>query len=301
MYNGGSSQPYPRRFNMSYSIIKFAKIKSISEISEYAGHNLRTKISKTRNENIDLQRTPKNRRLVNTFNAKKTEDLQKSITAHFKKLGVKVRKDSVLAIDLIATTSPEYWGDWHDQIGTPQFEKKLKVWEDIQLKQAQKEYGAENVVFAECHLDETTPHIHFLVLPLEKKDVIYKNRHGTSIKNKVVLNANKYNPEFYTGLVTRFAEANSSLGLQRGNFNSVVDPTPLKDYRNQLKKEILKQKKITDSYISAITGAQGQAQMIKQLANENYALKRENAGLQAQLAVSKGGDLSDEALDALGM
>lgn len=286
---------------MNYCITKFQKIKTNSELSEYAGHNLRTKISKTRNENIDLQRTPQNRRLINTFNIKKTEDLQLSITAHFKKQGVQVKKDSVLAIDLIVTTSPEYWGDWQDQIGTPQLEKKLKVWHDIQLKQAQKEYGAENVVFAELHLDEATPHIHILVLPLEKKDVVYKNRHGTTVKNKTVLNANKYNPEFYTGLVTRFAEANACLGLQRGNFNSAADPTPLKEYRNQLKKEILKQKKITDSYINAITGAQGQAQMIKQLANENYALKKENAGLQAQLAGFKGGDLSQEALESLGM
>lgn len=286
---------------MNYCITKFQKIKTISELSDYAGHNLRTKISSTRNENIDQDRSIHNRRMINTFNVKKTEDLQKSITAHFKKNEINVRKDSVLAIDLIVTTSPEYWGDWQNTIGTPQFEKKLSTWKDIQLKQAQKEYGAENVVFAECHLDETTPHIHFLVLPIEKKEVTYKNRHGTTVKNKSVLNANRFNPEFYTGLVTRFAEANASLGLIRGNFNSAVDPTPLKEYRNQLKKEILKQKKITESYINAITGAQGQAQLIKQLSNENYSLKKENAGLKAKLSGLTGAQLSNDELSSLGM
>lgn len=133
----------------------------------------------------------------------------------------------------------------------------------------------------------------------KKKDVVYKNRHGTTVKNKTVLNANKYNPEFYTGLVTRFAEANASLGLQRGNFNSTADPTPLKDYRNQLKKEIQKQKRITDSYIQAITGAQGQVQLIKTLTNENYDLKRENTLLKAKLA-PKGTKLDNDTLETMG-
>lgn len=96
-------------------------------------------------------------------------------------------------------------------------------------------------------------------------------------------------------MVTRFAEANSVFGLRRGNFNSTVDPKPLKDYKNELKKEILKQKKITDSYIQAITGAQGQVQLIKKLTDENYALKRENTLLKAKMA-SKGTQLDNNTL-----
>lgn len=67
---------------------------------------------------------------------------------------------------------------------------KIKnAWVAVQLKQAEKDYGAENVVFADLHLDESTPHLHILILPIETKEVTYKNRHGSTTKTKSILNA----------------------------------------------------------------------------------------------------------------
>lgn len=222
---------------MTYCITKFKKIKSNSEITEYAGHNMRTKISVSRNENIDVDSIKNNRRLINKFKVSKASDLQKGINQYYDSLGIKVKKDNVLGIDFICTTSPEYWGEWKSQLGSPSFELKLKEWYDIQITQLEKEFGKDNIAYAELHLDETTPHIHAYIMPIDQKEITFKNRHGTSIKNKNILNANKYDPTFFKGLVTRFGKANEPLGLQRGRIDAEVDPKPLKEYRQELKKQ----------------------------------------------------------------
>ena len=77
---------------MTYCITKFKKIKSNSEITEYAGHNMRTKISVSRNENIDVDSIKNNRRLINKFKVSKASDLQKGINQYYDSLGIKVKR-----------------------------------------------------------------------------------------------------------------------------------------------------------------------------------------------------------------
>lgn len=293
-----------RYLNMTYCITKFKKIKSNSEITEYAGHNMRTKISVSRNENIDIDLIKNNRRIVNKFNVSKAPDLQKKINEYYDSLGIKVKKDNVLGIDFICTTSPEYWGDWKSQIGTPAFELKLKEWQTIQMTQIGKEFGKDSIAYAELHLDETTPHIHIYIMPIDQKEVTFKNRHGTSVKTKNILNANKYDPAFFKGLVTRFGKANEPLGLQRGRIDADVDPKPLKEFRQELKKQEAELKKLRPAYIQAINGAAAQAKVIKELSRENEQLTRQNNMLKAkieQIDAHKTGIISDNTLESLGL
>lgn len=283
---------------MNYCITKFQKIKTNSEITEYAGHNLRTKIAASRNENIDGNRSTFNRRLINKFGIKTHAELQQKINAHYTDLGIKVKKDNVLGIDFIVTTSPEYWGDWHSLIGTPHFEQKLKAWEQIQIKQAEKEFGKDAIAYAETHLDETTPHIHIFIMPIDQKQQTFKNRHGTTVKEKTILNANKYPPQFWNGLVTRFADANKDIGLVRGTSNANAKARPLKDYKLALaarEKELIAMR---NDYVNAISNANTQTKTISTLHKENQALKKENALLKAK---NRPDLLSENDYDTIGL
>ena len=106
----------------------------------------------------------------------------------------------------------------------------------------EEKFGKDALKLAVLHLDETTPHIHFFVTPEEEKLVTVKNRYGTTMKQKNVLNNNKHNPQFFTQLVDDLAKVNEKLGLKRGKKGSLLKNIPLKQYKSVLAKEILKNK-----------------------------------------------------------
>lgn len=63
------------------------------------------------------------------------------------------RRDSVLALELFLGFSPDWAGN-------------VDAWAKAEMKWLEKEFGVGNVAFAILHLDETTPHIQALVLPI---------------------------------------------------------------------------------------------------------------------------------------
>ena len=60
-------------------------------------------------------------------------------------------------------------------------DEKVAIWAEHQLKFMKNEFG-DNLQVAVLHLDEKTPHLHFLLSCEEKSLKVYKNRHGTSEK-----------------------------------------------------------------------------------------------------------------------
>ena len=119
---------------MTYSIIRFEKIKTNSELTALAGHNLRLKISHERNETIDPNRLQCNKVLKDSFGVKRSSDLQKKLNEFYKGLEIKPKEDSVLAIDFMVTTSPEFWGDWKNELNTPSMIAKINDWAKTQIE-----------------------------------------------------------------------------------------------------------------------------------------------------------------------
>lgn len=73
----------------------------------------------------------------------------------------KVRKNAVLAIEYLVTASPD------DMKGKSRAEQDA-YFEDA-LKWLRVRHGAENVVYAGIHRDETTPHMYAYVVPLDER------------------------------------------------------------------------------------------------------------------------------------
>lgn len=83
--------------------------------------------------------------------------------------GVKMRKDSVYATELLLTASPGFFR------GMPKSE--LDKWVGLNKTWLEKQFG-ENLRYAVLHLDESTPHIHALVVP------VFQTEKGKILANK---------------------------------------------------------------------------------------------------------------------
>lgn len=120
------------------------KFKDIKSLKGFEGHMNRT----FKTLNADENRTLNNRILIGNKNIIK--DAEEYIE------GIKLRKNGVIARDLLLTASPEF------------FKGKsygfINKWINCNVEFLKKHFG-ENVRFAVVHLDEMTPHIHALVIP----------------------------------------------------------------------------------------------------------------------------------------
>jgi hypothetical protein len=93
----------------------------------------------------------------------------------------------------------------------------------------QKEFGRQ-LKFAVLHLDEKTPHLHFLVSSEMKSEKKYRNRHGECHKTTWSLNSEKINPDYLSDLQSKFAIHNKIYGLRRGVKGSRRKNVPLKQF-----------------------------------------------------------------------
>lgn len=80
---------------------------------------------------------------------------------------VKIRKNNVLARELLLTASPEFFK------GIPP--QQLQSWINTNVEWLNNEFG-DNIIYAVLHLDESTPHIHCLMCPkiYDEKRKVYR-------------------------------------------------------------------------------------------------------------------------------
>jgi hypothetical protein len=106
------------------------------------------------------------------------------------------RSNSVLAIEIMVTTSPEWWPG-----ATP---AERREWLRASVAWLEAEYGRERIAHLQLHLDETTPHLTGLIAPTDP-------RTGR-------LNARAWigGQERCSAQQTAYADAVAHLGLRRG-------------------------------------------------------------------------------------
>ncbi|MDR2673163.1 MAG: plasmid recombination protein [Coriobacteriales bacterium] len=149
---------------MPYAIMRFAKRKA-GGVASTERHNERKKDSYQSNPDIDTSRSHLNYHLATnactTYSAaidRRTEDV-----------GCRRRKDSVTLVETLFTASPEFIEAAGDD-GREFFERAYQF--------SCKQFGADNIVSAVVHMDETTPHMHLVFVPvtpdgrLSAKDIL---------------------------------------------------------------------------------------------------------------------------------
>lgn len=199
-----------------YSIIRKQSHKKTS-IQAVHNHNMRKVIE----ENVNSKKSHLNEILIGT------ENTRSDIMDYIKTNDIVVRnKDTVVFNEFVLTASPEFFFNNKDgsKKTRSEYESNLKDWVKTQVEFLEKEnYG--KCVNAVLHLDESTPHIHALILPI--------------VDNKLNNKSFWRGKNSYGRLQDIYNTANSKFGLKRGEEKSktLVDHTTLKDYRDLIRQD----------------------------------------------------------------
>lgn len=181
---------------MGYAVFHASKGKGTGV--KLGAHIDRDESQKQTFKSADPERTHLNRDLLNNnFSKMKLEDaIKKRIEEGYK--GKKaLRKDAVKFIPMVMTGSHKEMKEIFSD------SKKANAWVRANYDFVCKEFGKENIVRFTLHLDEKTPHIHAVVVPLtDDGRLSAKERFG--------------NRNDLSDRQTRYADAMRDFGLQRG-------------------------------------------------------------------------------------
>lgn len=131
-----------------FAILRTQKLKHLGSVRRSLKHSFREQET----PNADPSRAPENTHL----GAESTAEAMAAIEA---RLPEKRRKDAVLAIEYLVTASPE-------AMQGKSREEQDAYFADA-LEWLRERHGAENVVYAGIHRDETTPHLYAYAVPLD--------------------------------------------------------------------------------------------------------------------------------------
>jgi len=129
-----------------FAILRTAKLKTYGNIGGAGAHNNRTR--ETPNADPGIQ----------NVKLRGSNDLVSDVKARLGVLSKPPRKNAVLAVETLLTASPEFFKGKTDA--------EILAWAEYSLESMKLFWGEENVVAADLHLDESTPHIHVVSVPI---------------------------------------------------------------------------------------------------------------------------------------
>jgi len=185
---------------MGYAVFHASKGSGLG--NKIGGHIDRDENQKQTFKSADPERRYLNRDLLNNeFTNMKLEDaIKKKLEQGYK--GKKaIRKDAVKFIPMVMT------GSHKEMIEIFKDRGKAQAWLSANYKFVCKEFGKENIIRCTLHLDEKTPHIHIVAVPLTKDGRLSaKELFG----NRIEMSERQ----------TRYANAMREFGLERGVIGS---------------------------------------------------------------------------------
>lgn len=178
------------------------------------------------------------------------EDAWIGVRDRLKDFGIRPRKGAVLALELMMTTSPEWWPS-EDPI---RYAKKLRGFIRRSMRYLLGRYSRCAIVSITLHLDEQTPHLHVIVLPVRKRiDARFADkgeRWTLSARGDLPPKREKGAPPidystFWRGGIgsrgqmayeqTVFAKVMAPLGLERGRVWSGAPNKPNAEYQAEMR------------------------------------------------------------------
>ena len=138
---------------VGYAVVHMMKIKS-GAVGGIQSHNNREHEPKT-NPDVDMSRSEDNYDLIPCDNYKRSI---KEKLSNLVESGRAVRKDAVVVCNFIVTSDNETM----DALGA---DRQREFFQDS-VKWFSDRYGADRVLNATVHMDETTPHLHIGVMPI---------------------------------------------------------------------------------------------------------------------------------------
>ena len=142
---------------MSYAIIRNEKYTK-DEMNQLAPHNERYK-KKYSNKNIDLSKTSQNYHLKRPIENTYYKEYKRLVKQNNLYEG-QIHKNSIYACEMILTSDSYFF----DRIGQEETKRYFK--ECYNFVSNYKNLGEENIISAVVHLDEESPHMHLIYIPV---------------------------------------------------------------------------------------------------------------------------------------
>ena len=180
----------------NFAIMRTAKVKSVASMANLEKHCSREKMP----TNADKSRTNQNMDFAQD---------KLTLPERFAKLteGQKIRKNAVLGFEVMMTYTPDSLRD----------SKTLLKWVDDNRKWLQQEFGQKNVVRLWLHMDESTPHLHAFVVPIDER-------------GKLNCRAYLGGADKLSALQDSYAEAMKPYSLERGIKGSKAHHKTVKEF-----------------------------------------------------------------------
>ena len=261
-----------------YAILRFAKYKGPT-LSRIEAHNERTKEAYASNPDIDTERSRLN------FHPVKPKGKYRDVSNQIiQESSCRVRKDSVTAVEVLITASPEFFEGKKP--------REVKEFFDHALAFMKAKQDAATYISAVVHVDEKTPHMHLIFVPLtpdnrlSAKTIIGNRKKLTQWQDEFHAHMVKKYPDFERGesarstgrvhLPPRQYKVAVHLTAQR---NAIMDKIQSVNVFNM--KTLLPEIMVDlDKYIR---GAEGFKTQLVKVARKNKDLEAEVASLEEQL------------------
>ena len=136
--------------------------------------------------------------------------------------------NNVVADEMIFTSDNDFFKDMS--------KKQIKKWADTCMDFVYEDlgYAKEQILHATLHLDETTPHIHCVVVPLIRKYDKRSNSEKYTISKKQYIKSNTHLSEFQDKYHQRLID--KGFDLKRGIKNSDNEHISIKEFKKITKK-----------------------------------------------------------------
>ena len=227
---------------MSYAIFRVEPINKLKDLGQIGAHNLRKKDAYKSNPDIDKSKSHNNIDLVPCSNfydkymeivkdyKKQHDEKQKTERENRKKSFNQMLDDSnsVIADELLFTSDLEFFKDMTNE--------KINEWANCCMDFVYEDIGYEKwqILNATIHLDEKTPHLHCVVVPLIKKFDKRANTEKLTISKKQYMKDRLYLSILQDKYHKRMID--NGYNLDRGIKNSDNEHIDIKQYKKITRK-----------------------------------------------------------------
>lgn len=268
---------------MPFTVLRIKKLKTWGDIAGCGKHNQRERET----PNADERRTPQNQFLVGTPEKGSVDAIKEALGSQL------IRKNAVLGVEMLLSASPEYFRPDEVNKAGAYAPERLESWKQATVNWLQESYG-QRIITATLHLDEATPHIHALLVPLDEKGKLNCRKLFGGTRHTL------------SALQTDYAQAVAGLGIERGIINSRATHQKVSQFYTLAQSEAMPELPLASRYEApempnritrmsderlaqyasqaATSGAKAQREALEPLVaaahNESAILKRENLNLK---------------------
>ncbi len=229
--------------NLNYAIFRSEPIMTIPDLAQIGSHNKREKKAYQSNPDIDISKSENNIELVplNMKYTKGFDELTKEYKKEHEERMKTERNDRKKKYHEMLNSSKNCVADELIFTATHTFfegmtKEQIKEWADTCMEFVYKDLGykKEQILHATVHLDEKTPHVHCVVVPLVKKFDKRTNTERYTISKKQYIKDKIHLSVLQDMYHKRLTE--KGYDLERGIKGSDNKHIKIKEYKRMTKK-----------------------------------------------------------------